>query len=82
MARAWSANFDNLIGGAIRDFSHRALPIDVPGLSKHPDFFAALMILILTGTACQNSFGLFVALFIFFNLIVVFACFHHIQESS
>uniref|UniRef100_A0A8C4NLN3 Cationic amino acid transporter C-terminal domain-containing protein n=2 Tax=Eptatretus burgeri TaxID=7764 RepID=A0A8C4NLN3_EPTBU len=52
VARAWSANFDNMIGGAIRDFSHRALPIDVPGLSKHPDFFAALMILILTAVLC------------------------------
>uniref|UniRef100_UPI00358FD90A cationic amino acid transporter 2-like n=1 Tax=Myxine glutinosa TaxID=7769 RepID=UPI00358FD90A len=52
VARAWSANFDNMIGGAIKDFSERALPMNVPGLSKHPDFFAALVILIITAVLC------------------------------
>ncbi|XP_013412585.1 cationic amino acid transporter 2-like [Lingula anatina] len=48
VARAWSAYFDTLIGGAIEKFFSQYVHIDVPYLSKYPDFFALAITLLLT----------------------------------
>ena len=49
MARAWSENVDALMGGRFRNFSMTYLHINVPGFAEYPDFFAFVIILILTG---------------------------------
>ncbi|KAM4886452.1 cationic amino acid transporter 3 isoform 2-T10 [Sylvia borin] len=50
VARAWSAAFDNIIGNHISTFFANKTSMDVPGLlAKQPDFFAVILILLLTG---------------------------------
>ncbi|NXA77844.1 CTR1 protein, partial [Thryothorus ludovicianus] len=49
VARAWSAAFDSIIGNHISTFFNNMIPMHVPGmLAKHPDFFAFILILLLT----------------------------------
>uniref|UniRef100_A0A8D2M309 Solute carrier family 7 member 3 n=1 Tax=Zonotrichia albicollis TaxID=44394 RepID=A0A8D2M309_ZONAL len=49
VARAWSATFDNIIGNHISTFFVTNIPMHVPGvLAEHPDFFALILILLLT----------------------------------
>ncbi|NXC80180.1 CTR1 protein, partial [Cercotrichas coryphoeus] len=49
VARAWSAAFDNIIGNHISTFFASKIPMQLPGvLAKHPDFFALILILLLT----------------------------------
>ncbi|NXK60998.1 CTR1 protein, partial [Sylvietta virens] len=49
VARAWSAAFDNIIGNHISTFFANKIPMHVPGvLAKHPDFFALILIFLLT----------------------------------
>lgn len=50
MARAWSATFDNIIGNHISTFFATNISMHIPGvLAEHPDFFALILILLLTG---------------------------------
>lgn len=59
MARAWSATFDEIIGGHIEDFCKRYMTMNAPGvLAKYPDIFAVVIIIILTG----KTSGVFVSL--------------------
>ncbi|NXO71361.1 CTR3 protein, partial [Phainopepla nitens] len=49
VARAWSAAFDNIIGNHISTFFANKIPMHLPGvLAEHPDFFALILILLLT----------------------------------
>ncbi|KFQ97204.1 Cationic amino acid transporter 3, partial [Nipponia nippon] len=49
VARAWSAAFDNVIGNHISTFFMNKTTMHVPGvLAKHPDFFALMLICVLT----------------------------------
>ncbi|NWI82785.1 CTR1 protein, partial [Dryoscopus gambensis] len=49
VARAWSAAFDNIIGNHISTFFANKTAMHVPGvLAERPDFFAVILILLLT----------------------------------
>lgn len=49
VARAWSAAFDSIIGNPISTFFASKIPMQVPGvLAEHPDFFAVILISLLT----------------------------------
>ncbi|NWX65320.1 CTR1 protein, partial [Promerops cafer] len=49
VARAWSATFDSIIGNHISTFFVNKIPMHLPGvLAPHPDFFALILILLLT----------------------------------
>ncbi|NXL26866.1 CTR3 protein, partial [Glaucidium brasilianum] len=49
VARAWSAAFDNIIGNHISTFFMDKTSLNLPGvLAKHPDFFAVILIGLLT----------------------------------
>ncbi|NXL84674.1 CTR3 protein, partial [Alectura lathami] len=49
VARAWSAAFDNIIGNHISTFMDNKLTMRLPGvLAERPDFFALLLIMLLT----------------------------------
>ncbi|XP_024059538.1 cationic amino acid transporter 3 [Terrapene carolina triunguis] len=50
VARAWSSSFDNIIGNHISVFLRSSTSLHVPGvLAEYPDFFALLLVLLLTG---------------------------------
>ncbi|CAM5166827.1 unnamed protein product [Natator depressus] len=50
VARAWSSSFDNIIGNHISVFFRNSTSLHVSGvLAEYPDFFALLLILLLTG---------------------------------
>ncbi|NXK85888.1 CTR3 protein, partial [Formicarius rufipectus] len=50
VARAWSAAFDNIIGNHISTFFANKTTVHVPGvLAERPDFFALILIVMLTG---------------------------------
>uniref|UniRef100_A0A8D0FH24 Solute carrier family 7 member 3 n=1 Tax=Strix occidentalis caurina TaxID=311401 RepID=A0A8D0FH24_STROC len=49
VARAWSAAFDNIIGNHISTFFMNKTSLNLPGvLAEHPDFFAVILIGLLT----------------------------------
>ncbi|NXP26223.1 CTR3 protein, partial [Scytalopus superciliaris] len=49
VARAWSAAFDNIIGNHISTFFANKTSVHVPGvLAERPDFFALILIVLLT----------------------------------
>uniref|UniRef100_A0A673IGQ3 Cationic amino acid transporter 2-like n=1 Tax=Sinocyclocheilus rhinocerous TaxID=307959 RepID=A0A673IGQ3_9TELE len=49
VARAWSGTFDDLIGNAMANYFSKYVAMDLPGLAAYPDFFAAGLIMILSG---------------------------------
>uniref|UniRef100_A0A1I8GSB8 AA_permease_C domain-containing protein n=2 Tax=Macrostomum lignano TaxID=282301 RepID=A0A1I8GSB8_9PLAT len=48
VARAWSQNFDSLLGGRVINIFRQYLTMSVPGIAKYPDFFAFGIVLLLT----------------------------------
>ncbi|NXU47154.1 CTR3 protein, partial [Turnix velox] len=49
VARAWSAAFDNIIGNHISTFLKNKTTVHLPGvMAEHPDFFALILIVLLT----------------------------------
>ncbi|XP_050757500.1 cationic amino acid transporter 3 isoform X2 [Gymnogyps californianus] len=57
VARAWSAAFDNIIGNHISTFFMNKTTVHLPGLlAEHPDFFALILIGLLTMNLVVLSF--------------------------
>ncbi|KAM4696746.1 cationic amino acid transporter 3 [Rhinophrynus dorsalis] len=48
VARAWSSTFDNIIGNHISIFFREKISINVKILAEYPDFFALILVLLLT----------------------------------
>eukprot|EP00058_Branchiostoma_floridae_P006194 XP_002591682.1 hypothetical protein BRAFLDRAFT_80771 [Branchiostoma floridae] len=49
VARAWSANFDSLVGNRIENWTRTHMAMHVSGLAEYPDFFSLGLTLVLTG---------------------------------
>lgn len=49
VARAWSGTFDDLIGNVMAGYFSKYAAMGLPGLAAYPDFFAAGLIMILSG---------------------------------
>lgn len=49
VALAWSGTFDELIGGHMSRFWSENAAMNVDGLAKYPDIFAAGLIVLLSG---------------------------------
>ncbi|XP_078614995.1 high affinity cationic amino acid transporter 1-like isoform X2 [Branchiostoma floridae x Branchiostoma japonicum] len=48
VARAWSANFDSLVGNRIENWTRTHMAMHVSGLAEYPDFFSLGLTLVLT----------------------------------
>ncbi|PAA88848.1 hypothetical protein BOX15_Mlig033100g1 [Macrostomum lignano] len=48
VARAWSQNFDSLVGGKVIGAFRASMPMSLQGIAEYPDFFALGIILLLT----------------------------------
>ncbi|KAM6997216.1 cationic amino acid transporter 2-like [Tautogolabrus adspersus] len=49
VAKAWTGTFDDLIDNVIAKTLSEHTPMDSPGLAPYPDFFAAVLIMLLAG---------------------------------
>lgn len=49
VARAWSGTFDDLFGNIIANSLGKGAMIHLPGFAPYPDFFAAGLIMLLSG---------------------------------
>ncbi|XP_075333148.1 cationic amino acid transporter 2-like [Odontesthes bonariensis] len=49
VAKAWTGTFDDLIDNVMAEFLEKHTRMELPGLSSYPDFFAAVLIMLLTG---------------------------------
>ncbi|XP_078475022.1 high affinity cationic amino acid transporter 1-like isoform X1 [Lampetra planeri] len=75
VARAWSANFDGILGNPISQFLTEHMSMGLPGLAKYPDIFAAFIIIIITGVLCVGvrESALFSKIFTAINVVVLCA---------
>ncbi|NXB01577.1 CTR3 protein, partial [Cnemophilus loriae] len=74
VARAWSAAFDNIIGNHISTFFATKTPMYLPGvLAERPDFFAFILILLLTALLAigVSESALMNKIFTVINLLVL-----------
>lgn len=49
VARAWSGTFDDMLGNVLSNYFSKHTAMGLPGLAPYPDFFAAGLILVLSG---------------------------------
>uniref|UniRef100_A0A3Q0RRG2 Zgc:175280 n=1 Tax=Amphilophus citrinellus TaxID=61819 RepID=A0A3Q0RRG2_AMPCI len=49
IAKAWTGAFDDLLNNVIAEHLGKHTPMDSPGLAEYPDFFAAMLIMLLAG---------------------------------
>ena len=49
VAKAWTGAFDDLIDNIMAEYLEKYTMMDLPGFSSYPDFFAAGLIMLLTG---------------------------------
>ncbi|XP_066505468.1 cationic amino acid transporter 3 [Hoplias malabaricus] len=75
VARAWSSTFDNLVEQKISTFFNESMSIPDTGniLARHPDLFALILILLLTGLLSfgVNESALVNKIFTVINLVVL-----------
>ncbi|XP_021368950.1 high affinity cationic amino acid transporter 1-like isoform X2 [Mizuhopecten yessoensis] len=73
VARAWSSYFDSLINKVIQTFFKEHMPMNIPGFSSYPDFFAlgiTLLLAVVLAVGVKES-STFNNIFTGVNLLVV-----------
>ncbi|XP_033763723.1 high affinity cationic amino acid transporter 1-like isoform X3 [Pecten maximus] len=73
VARAWSSYFDSLVDKVIQNFFKDNMPMDIPGFSSYPDFFAlgiTLLLAVILAVGVKES-STFNNIFTGVNLLVV-----------
>ena len=83
VARAFSSYFDSLIENRIQNFFKEYMPMNVPGLSEYPDFFAFAITILITGNLFFNPFfSIFFLIINFYRIYFLVILASGVKESS